>query len=184
MPTDSKACTKCGTVKAVGEFFRNSRATDGRQSRCKVCHVQATLASRTKNPEAARAANRKWRAAHPGAQAAYSLSWRQRYPDRQKESERKWRANNPDKVRSKSAARRARQRNAPRLTVFRVTDIFARDKWVCGLCDSPIDPTEKWPSPLSVSLDHILPLSRGGAHTPDNCQTAHLGCNSRKGARV
>lgn len=35
----------------------------------------------------------------------------------------------------------------------------------------------------SVAQDHIVPLSRGGAHTIDNIAPACKSCNSSKGAR-
>jgi 5-methylcytosine-specific restriction endonuclease McrA len=33
---------------------------------------------------------------------------------------------------------------------------------------------------MAPSLDHILPLARGGAHDHSNLQLAHRICNSRK----
>ena len=30
------------------------------------------------------------------------------------------------------------------------------------------------------TLDHIIPLSKGGSHTWDNVQLAHMGCNAGK----
>lgn len=80
-------------------------------------------------------------------------------------------------------ARRARLRDAE-TEVFTPLEIFERDRWTCGLCAEPIDPTLRWPDTGSVSLDHIVPLARGGGHTRANCQAAHLGCNAAKGARV
>jgi 5-methylcytosine-specific restriction endonuclease McrA len=56
--------------------------------------------------------------------------------------------------------------------------------WVCGVCTEAIDPAIVWPDPRSQSLDHINPVSRGGAHVRENLQLAHLSCNSRKSARV
>jgi 5-methylcytosine-specific restriction endonuclease McrA len=44
--------------------------------------------------------------------------------------------------------------------------------------------TERVPHPLAPTLDHIVPLARGGHHTRDNTQCAHFSCNTRKGARV
>jgi len=37
---------------------------------------------------------------------------------------------------------------------------------------------------LAASLDHRIPISRGGEHSRANAQTSHLGCNVRKGARL
>lgn len=59
--------------------------------------------------------------------------------------------------------------------------IFDRDGWICGICDDPVDRAMEYPDPMSVSLDHIIPLSKGGSHTPENVQCAHLDCNLRKG---
>lgn len=36
-------------------------------------------------------------------------------------------------------------------------------------------------APMSASVDHIVPLSRGGEHSMANVQCAHLSCNSSKG---
>ncbi len=52
----------------------------------------------------------------------------------------------------------------------------------CSLCGQPIDydapPRTRW----SFSLDHINPITRGGAVLdPTNAAPAHYGCNSRKG---
>ena len=62
-------------------------------------------------------------------------------------------------------------------------EVFERDGWVCQLCGERVDPLLKGPDPLAASLDHIVPVSLGGDHLPENCQLAHLGCNSSKGAR-
>ncbi|MCP2168123.1 HNH endonuclease [Goodfellowiella coeruleoviolacea] len=55
----------------------------------------------------------------------------------------------------------------------------------CAICGHQIDLRLKWPDPMSFSVDHTQPLSRGGAPLdPANARPAHLGCNSRKGNRV
>lgn len=33
---------------------------------------------------------------------------------------------------------------------------------------------------MSASVDHIVPLSRGGEHSMNNVQCAHLSCNCSK----
>jgi 5-methylcytosine-specific restriction endonuclease McrA len=68
--------------------------------------------------------------------------------------------------------------------VFAPLDVHSRDEWTCQLCWQPIDPKVVWPDPMSASVDHIVPLSRGGQHSMINVQSAHLGCNSGKGDRL
>jgi hypothetical protein len=60
--------------------------------------------------------------------------------------------------------------------------VFDRDGWRCGICNQPVDKTLEWPDPMSVSLDHIVPMSRGGDHSYENVQCAHLVCNQTKSA--
>src|SRR3990167_667290 len=63
-------------------------------------------------------------------------------------------------------------------------DIFDRDEWTCRLCLLPIDTALRHPHRLSATIDHVVPLSRGGSHTRENLQAAHLSCNSSKGNRI
>jgi 5-methylcytosine-specific restriction endonuclease McrA len=55
--------------------------------------------------------------------------------------------------------------------------ITDRDQGVCGICWQCVPAPER-------SLDHIIPLSRGGAHVPENIQLAHKRCNSLKGTKL
>ncbi len=49
----------------------------------------------------------------------------------------------------------------------------------CSKCEeTPIELGQK------PSIDHIVPITRGGTHTWDNAQLAHLLCNTRKGNKV
>jgi hypothetical protein len=66
---------------------------------------------------------------------------------------------------------------------FSSAEIFERDGWLCQICNEEVDRDLAWPHPKSASLDHRVPVSKGGTHEPANVQCAHLGCNSSKGAR-
>lgn len=67
---------------------------------------------------------------------------------------------------------------------FTREEVFERDGWVCSLCGDPIDPELAHPHPRSASLDHVVPMARGGGHVKANTAAAHLVCNLSKGARV
>lgn len=62
-------------------------------------------------------------------------------------------------------------------------DVYARDGYRCQLCGRPLAMHLKPPHPKAPTVDHILPLAGGGAHTLSNVQSAHFQCNSSKGAR-
>lgn len=54
-----KACSACRVVKPLNEFHRLIRARDGRQGYCKECAAAAIAYWRRRNPEMARAADRR-----------------------------------------------------------------------------------------------------------------------------
>lgn len=62
--------------------------------------------------------------------------------------------------------------------------IYSTQK-ICGICGQPVDFSLKWPDPMSKSVDHIIPVSKGG-HPSDisNLQLAHLCCNREKSNRL
>lgn len=59
-----------------------------------------------------------------------------------------------------------------------------RDGPRCALCGEDVDFSLRSPHPMSASVDHIIPRSRGGTHDADNLQLAHRTCNTRKGVRT
>ncbi len=80
--------------------------------------------------------------------------------------------------------RRARKKTGSAGVRVVAAVIFDRDEWTCGLCGEPVDHAVAYPDPLSPSLDHVVPLSKGGTHAEANVQLAHLHCNIAKGARI
>lgn len=53
---------------------------------------------------------------------------------------------------------------------------------MCWLCGLPIDSDLKSPHPGSWTLDHVVPLSMGGARDdPANARAAHRLCNMQRG---
>lgn len=58
--------------------------------------------------------------------------------------------------------------------------IFATQT-VCGICGRPVDFSQRYPSPMSPCIDHIIPIAKGG-HPSDitNLQLAHWTCNRQK----
>lgn len=95
-----------------------------------------------------------------------------------------WRQRYPARAALADARRRMRMEQAATGETFAPLDVHTRDDWVCQLCQRAIDPEVVWPDPMSASVDHIVPLSKGGTHSMINVQSAHLRCNSSKGDRL
>lgn len=83
------------------------------------------------------------------------------------------------KAREKKLRRRAAEKGC-KLTPGRRISVYERDNWACQICSKPTDRTVHREHDLSPTIDHIIPLSAGGEHSPENWQTAHRICNSHK----
>jgi len=89
--------------------------------------------------------------------------------------------------RKKRANKRAR-RKAERDCVIPLGDLVKRDGGICQICGGEVDFSDGYYDESGhfhigknyPTLDHIIPLSRGGFHTWDNVQLAHQGCNAGK----
>lgn len=70
--------------------------------------------------------------------------------------------------------RRKRAMEGTRVEPVSTLAVAERDGWRCGICGKRV-------TRATWSLDHIVPLSRGGAHVYANVTLAHRRCNSRRG---
>lgn len=62
--------------------------------------------------------------------------------------------------------------------------IFATQN-TCGICGHPVDFSLKPPHPMSPTIDHIIPIAKGGHPSDiDNLQLAHWTCNRQKSDKI
>lgn len=130
--------------------------------------------------------NRDYLRGHPGAYQRYAAKHSEYY----KEKSRRFRQANPDYGRLWAqahpafvAAKNARRRSQL-VGYVDPQAVFERDRWICQICLAAVDRTLSGRHRLGPTLDHVIPLSKGGAHSYKNCQLAHKACNSSKGARL
>lgn len=171
------------------------------QGICKSDSRAIALANARLNAEQHRVNARRWYAANPERTKARITKWRTANPERLIEHNRTpaKRAKSREYMRSRigteeyrayqraykkrtgkgttdKAERRARVRNA---TVEKVSrhDVITRDGLICYLCAI----TLTWDS---ATLDHVIPLARGGSHSLDNLRVCCGTCNRRKHTRT
>ena len=182
--------------KPVTEFGRDRQKSDGLTSRCKVCRRAEERAYAQSDAGKASASRRRQRyyAENAERMAAWTRAWREKHPGYSAEANRKWREANPgaaaayhqanrDKAVLRGLERRARK-TAATIGPIDLKALWDSNQGRCQLCGGAIDPSLRWPDPMSQSVDHIVPLSKGGTHEQSNLQWTHLVCNIRKGATV
>lgn len=79
--------------------------------------------------------------------------------------------------------RRAIMRGAKYGIAFADKDIFKRDKWKCKLCGCNVQKKDIYAN-NAAEIDHVIPLSKGGPHTPGNVQTLCRECNLKKSDKL
>lgn len=147
-----------------------------RYSICRRCRAEVRKAQRAKNPKPSRAANRKSYQKHKEKRLAEKKAYYQANKKRIIASAKKWNKEHPAK-RSKimvfqNAKRRSRIKGAE-------GNGFSKADWnaivaitgdICVYCNKA----------KATSIDHFVPLSRGGANDKSNILPACKRCNSAK----
>ena len=170
-------CTKCAEEKPSADFHRSSAAKYGFRMPCKACQRVSRAARQ-----------RKWRANNPEKHRQMLTAWHAKNPtyererskfryhtdlvfrERTRAAARAWAREHPEYYRAAAKLRRARMANvACTLTVEQAKELFDEYAGLCVYCMMS-----------ATTLDHIVPISSGGAHAKDNLVPACKSCNSRK----
>lgn len=147
---------------------RARRNAAKKEQRAKYDRIRLDRIQAAATPEDAERLNRL-REARRRADA----TMRARYPELFKVRKRSWYER---KGRLRFEKRRAEMYGV-RYETVRLDEVLKRDGAWCYLCGRNV-PREY------VTLDHVVPLVRGGSHTYDNVRIACRFCNSRKGKRL
>ena len=137
---------------------------------------------RLNNTEKEKEINKQRYSNNPEKVKERAKQWQQNNPEKAKQSVKKYAKANPEKVLINNQKHRALKLNQFVSKVI-PSEIFKRDNFICMLCNKPLDMKTTRYDPLYPSIDHIIPLSKGGLHCPENVQAAHYRCNCLKGNR-
>lgn len=82
--------------------------------------------------------------------------------------------------RNSSHYKRARLRGAPAEIGITLPKLIKRDGLTCAICGLPCFYGGDYLADLYPTIDHIVPISKGGGHIWSNVQLAHRLCNINK----
>ena len=81
-------------------------------------------------------------------------------------------------------AKTAKRQGIVKPNNIRYEQVFERDGGVCWLCQMSVDSSLPRTSKLGGTLDHIVPISKGGDDSLENIKLAHWICNNRKSNKL
>lgn len=157
-----KTCGGCLKELPLQEFYLRRRA-GCRPSVCSWCKTCMRTSART------------WRKGNPDRVQAWNKAYYAENRTRERERNRL-------KQRDSTAKNLRRRSKAP--VRWSRSDVLEAYGTLCHLCGEEIDMELKWPNVLSFTVDHVVPLARGGSNDLKNIRPAHGSCNFSKRDRV
>jgi 5-methylcytosine-specific restriction endonuclease McrA len=208
-----KTCTMCGQNLSNSNFSPSKLGKYGTRSKCKPCCALASKNYRIKNPdkvieygklyrqqnpEKIKSVNKRFRDNNPDYAKKYHSEHRQsellrskikywkdpakeslrkkkareQHPEVFKERNKKYRENNVEMLRAKAQRRRARlvENNVFLVSKKELKKLYSS---TCFYCANP-----------AQTIDHVIPIARGGAHGIGNLVPACNHCNFSKAGRT
>jgi 5-methylcytosine-specific restriction endonuclease McrA len=167
-----KVCDVCGT-----EFFT---ARDHQRLCSKACGVEANRIRSQENwlrVKATQPETKVWICAWCNGEMVVPFSYtgsRKYHEDCALKAKRQ-------RNRLKTVKRQSGRVQGLRVDVEFIAD---RDKYVCHICSDTVDMSLARNSRYGATLDHVIPLSKGGDDSLDNLKLAHWICNVRKSDKL
>ncbi len=136
---------------------------------------------RKKNREWWNACKKRYRKNNLEKARQMDRDWRKKNPEKCRATYLRWRDKDPIKTKLLWRKALAKRRKSGYLSIKIIQEIYEKNihkfgTLTCCLCFKPIVFGND-------SIDHIIPLSKGGTHIKSNLQIAHILCNRKKGNR-
>lgn len=198
-----KTCIKCSAPKNIGDFYKNKRNRDGLDTYCKSCRREYMKNYHKEHPEYGREYYEKHKD-DPGFKEKSRNKWKSIYtsnPRFRKQHRKKNAARlrlNPELRSLPSPERRAslvqswRERNRSKTIEYRQRrrsrlstsgEHFTTEEWLI-LCRHYGNKCLRCGEQKPLSVDHVIPICKGGSNAISNIQPLCRSCNSAKGTNT
>lgn len=173
--TMTKTCTKCHQTLPVDNFYNAA-------SKCKPCHKAYTREWQKTNPDKVRkymkiANKNSWQKQKQDKDYLLKKQlYRQETREKRIERAKVWNKKNKLKYQNNVRASHLKRKAVLNSKTFHISEreLKALYASACAFCGGRDD----------ITMDHIIPVSRGGNHSIGNIQPLCRKCNSRKKARL
>ena len=176
-----KQCSGCGEIKPVSEFYRSSKNKDGLKCRCKACRTEdakdympAYLRAYYKaHREQIKASANRYYKEHGEEIRERVREYQRADPEANRRRAVQWQKDNRERHNEHCRVRRHKKRsNGGSFTVDQWLDLCAAYDFRCACCGV-----------LEQTVDHVIPVTKGGSSFIENIQPLCKSCNSSKGTK-
>ncbi len=174
-----KQCTKCKKVLPIEDNFtkttkrlRNGRVYEYWRSHCQSCRAVQCKTWRKSNSEKIQ---KYYVEVDKPKCTRRARTYRERHPGRQCEITKRYRQTPRGTLQHRQANKLRFHRQRSMLGKFTSEQLMARFAFYggrCWICGKP-----------ATTIDHVIPISKGGTNWPANLRPACRTCNARKGNR-
>lgn len=206
-----KTCSDCGITKEIAEFYRDRKNHDGLGYYCRACHKIRRDRNYQKNKDQYKERARIFAQKNPDKRRKYGRDHYHRYRDeyiaehhamtdeeRQREKERlrefrRQAATNPEWHERRRQSARALYRRNPAKNLAKIHKrralvksnggTFTAQEW-SELCAKYDHRCLACGRKRRLTIDHVVPVSKGGRNDISNIQPLCFQCNRIKQARI
>lgn len=176
---DGKVCHGCGNWWLLDSYYLKATSRDGHFHYCKTCVLKQHQAWKCENRDVLLRQGREYRQGHADDRQKYAKGYRELTRNERATYKKRWKAEHHKLYtahnRRASHTRRARLRQSSGdYTTLQWEELCCEYGYKCLACGEI--------KPLTV--DHIVPISKGGTNDIGNIQPLCMECNQRKWTRI
>ncbi len=172
-----KICKDCKLEKPLFDYHNNKNTKDGVTIVCKPCAIERSRIWQSANKNRVNTVCRKNYAKNLEKSRADRRErvkrWYARNPEVARAATRRWNQEHPEAKRLSESKRKATKLGNGVFTILpkEINKLLSDTCNNCGTYNN-------------ITLDHIIPISRGGRHSIGNLQPLCGSCNSSKNAKT
>lgn len=173
-----KRCGKCGQEKELSEFYNDQKGSFGKKAHCRECMCANSRKYYRENGEKQRSVSKAWKDRNKQNVLDYAKSWYYENIEAAKSRHKAWIENNKDHVRMYDKLKDSKDK----ADAMGCEGEFTEDEWknLCERYGNRCLKCGREGDYLSLTVDHVVPTSRGGRNDITNIQPLCGPCNSSK----
>lgn len=185
-----KYCKRCDTWKEESEYYPSSDTKGSLRSPCKSCCSLESKNNRAKNGDAIKAKQKEWyrdnldwvigkvkkyQKENKDKVSMWGEKHRRMNVEKEKIRHKKYDDAHPDQLRMRWSNHRAKKNAGGKVYANEWRDLLQKYGNKCLKCGR---------SDVTIEMDHVIPIAKGGLNVIENIQPLCRSCNAKKHTKI